>query len=46
MTIKPIRNERDLRAAFKRLDVIFQAAAGTPASDSTTLMRSPAMRSL
>ena len=30
MTIKPIRSEKDLRAAFKRLDVIFQAPAGTP----------------
>ena len=30
MTIKPIRSEKDLRAAFKRLDVIFQAPASTP----------------
>ncbi len=33
MTIKPIRNEQDLRAAFKRLDVIFQAPAGTPEAE-------------
>jgi HTH-type transcriptional regulator/antitoxin HigA len=33
MTIKPIRNARDLRAAFKRLEVIFQAAAGTPEAE-------------
>ena len=33
ITIKPIRSEKDLRAAFKRLDVIFQAPAGTPEAD-------------
>jgi HTH-type transcriptional regulator / antitoxin HigA len=30
MNIKPIRNDRDLRAAFKRLGAIFQAPHGTP----------------
>lgn len=38
MTIKPIRNERDLRAAFKRLDVIFQAAAGTPEAEEMEVL--------
>ena len=38
MTIKPIRNEKDLRAAFKRLDVIFQAVAGTPEADEMEVL--------
>ena len=38
MTIKPIRNERDLRAAFKRLDLIFQAAAGTPEAEEMEVL--------
>ena len=38
MTIKPIRNERDLRAAFKRLDVIFQPAAGTPEAEEMEVL--------
>ncbi len=38
MTIKPIRNERDLRAAFKRLDVIFQAAVGTPEAEEMEVL--------
>ncbi len=38
MTIKPIRNEKDLRAAFKRLDVIFQAAAGTPEAEEMEVL--------
>ena len=38
MTIKPIRNERDLRAAFKRLEVIFQANAGTPEADEMEVL--------
>ena len=38
MTIKPIRNEKDLRAAFKRLEVIFQAAAGTPEADEMEVL--------
>ena len=38
MTIKTIRSERDLRAAFKRLDVIFQAAAGTPQADEMEVL--------
>lgn len=38
MTIKPIRNERDLRAAFKRLDLIFQAVAGTPEAEEMEVL--------
>ena len=38
MTIKPIRNERDLRAAFKRLDAIFQAPADTPEADEMEVL--------
>lgn len=33
MTIKPIRNDEDLQAAFRRLEAIFQAEAGTPEAD-------------
>ena len=33
MYIKPIRNDDDLRIAFQRLDVVFQAAEGTPEAD-------------
>jgi HTH-type transcriptional regulator/antitoxin HigA len=29
--IKPIRNDYDLRAAFKRLELVYQASEGTPA---------------
>ena len=38
MTIKPIRSEKDLRAAFKRLDVIFQAPAGTLEADEMEVL--------
>ena len=38
ITIKPIRSEKDLRAAFKRLDVIFQAPAGTPEADEMEVL--------
>ena len=38
MTIKPIRNEKDLRAAFKRLEVIFQAEAGTPEAEEMEVL--------
>ena len=38
MTIKPIRSEKDLRAAFKRLDVIFQAPAGTSEADEMEVL--------
>ncbi|HCN46203.1 MAG TPA: hypothetical protein DIT18_11580 [Pseudomonas sp.] len=30
MTIKPIRNDEDLRAALERLEVIYQAESETP----------------
>ena len=30
MTIKPIRNDDDLRAVFRRLESIFQAEEQTP----------------
>jgi HTH-type transcriptional regulator / antitoxin HigA len=38
MTIKPIRNDEDLRAAFKRLEVVFQALAGTPEADEMEVL--------
>ena len=33
MTIKPIRSGDDLRAAFKQLEQVFQAPAGSPQAD-------------
>ena len=33
MTIRPIRSDAELRAAFKYLEGIFQADEGTPAAD-------------
>jgi hypothetical protein len=33
MNIKPIRNDNDLRAAFARLEAIFQAPEGSPEAD-------------
>ena len=38
MIIKPIRNDRDLRAAFKRLEVIYQTPAGTPEADEMEVL--------
>jgi HTH-type transcriptional regulator/antitoxin HigA len=38
MNIKPIRNDDDLRTAFKRLDKIFQAQEGTPAADEMEIL--------
>ena len=38
MTIKPIRNEDDLRAAFGRLEAIFQAAPGSPEADEREVL--------
>lgn len=38
MNIKPIRNEDDLRAAFIRLESIFQAEAGTPEADEMEVL--------
>lgn len=38
MNVKPIRNDDDLQAAFKRLDVIFQAEEGTPEADEMEVL--------
>jgi HTH-type transcriptional regulator/antitoxin HigA len=38
MTIKPIRNDDDLRAMFHRLEAIFQAEAGTPEADEMEIL--------
>ena len=38
MNIKPIRNDKDLQDAFKRLEVIFQAEEGTPEADEMEVL--------
>ncbi len=38
MTIKPIRNDDDLRAMFHRLEAIFQAEEGTPDADEMEIL--------
>ena len=38
MTIKPIRNDDDLTAAFRRLEVIFQAEEQTPEADERDVL--------
>ena len=38
MTIKPIRNDDDLRRAFRRLERIFQAVEGTPQADERDVL--------
>jgi HTH-type transcriptional regulator/antitoxin HigA len=38
MNIKPIRNDDDLRAAFLRLEPIFQAEEGTPEADEMEIL--------
>ncbi|MBK5009727.1 MULTISPECIES: helix-turn-helix domain-containing protein [Pseudomonas] len=38
MNIKPIRNYDDLRAAFERLEAIFQAEAGTAEADEMEVL--------
>jgi len=38
MNIKPIRSDDDLHAAFKRLEVIFQAEPGTPEADEMEVL--------
>lgn len=38
MNIKPIRNDEDLRAAFTRLEAIFQAEEGTPEADEMEIL--------
>ena len=38
MTIKPIRNDDDLTAAFRRLEAIFQAQEQTPDADERDVL--------
>ncbi len=38
MTIKPIRNDDDLRTAFRRLESIFQAEEQTPEADERDVL--------
>lgn len=38
MTIKPIRNDDDLRAAFKQLELVFQAPAGSEQADERDVL--------
>jgi HTH-type transcriptional regulator/antitoxin HigA len=38
MNIKPIRNNDDLRAAFKRLEKIYQAQEGTVVADEMEIL--------
>ena len=38
MNIKPIRNDDDLRAAFKRLEKVYQAQEGTPQADEMEIL--------
>ncbi|GLH34922.1 MULTISPECIES: helix-turn-helix domain-containing protein [Pseudomonas] len=38
MNIKPIRNDDDLKAAFLRLESIYQAQAGTPDADEMEVL--------
>ncbi len=38
MTIRPIRNDDDLAAVFRRLEVIFQAQENTPEADERDVL--------
>lgn len=38
MNVKPIKSESDYREALKRLEVIFDAAVGTPESDEADVL--------
>lgn len=38
MTIKPIRTDDDLQAAFARLETLFQAPEGTPEADEMEVL--------
>ena len=38
MNIRPIRSDKDLHAAFRRLEGIFQAEAGTPEADEMEIL--------
>jgi len=38
MIIKPIRNDDELKAAFQRLEMVFQAEPGTPEADEVEVL--------
>ena len=38
MTIKPIRNDEDLRDAFKQLELVFQAPEGSEQADEMEIL--------
>jgi HTH-type transcriptional regulator/antitoxin HigA len=38
MNIKPIRSDKDLQNAFRRLEGIFQAEEGTPEADEMEIL--------
>ena len=38
MTIKPIRNDADLKRAFRRLEKVFQAEEGTAQADERDVL--------
>ncbi|WP_241674523.1 helix-turn-helix domain-containing protein [Candidatus Methylobacter oryzae] len=38
MTIRPIRNDEELKAAFQQLETVFQAEAGTPEADEMEVL--------
>ncbi|MEI8030414.1 MAG: transcriptional regulator [Comamonadaceae bacterium] len=38
MNIMPIRNDDDLHAAFKRLELVYQAQDGTPEADEMEIL--------
>ena len=38
MTIKPIRNDDDLKKAFRRLETVFQAEEGTAQADERDVL--------
>jgi HTH-type transcriptional regulator/antitoxin HigA len=38
MTIKPIRNDDDLKRVFRRLEKVFQADEGTPQADERDVL--------
>lgn len=38
MNIKPIKSDEDLRSAFKRLQIVFQAQEGTPEADEMEVL--------
>lgn len=39
MNIKPVRNDEDLKEAFKRLEEIFQAKPNTPEYEEMEILR-------